>query len=303
MWICQATSSLSKADLAGQPAAREVQQLMNNFHSAPDSIPDPSFFQRLEDILSPPTEAASPHLSKFGYSVQPLNSTESGYLWRPETSQDRHNCTLDNLSLSHLSSIQHSLLLSELSSQEYSGGVVPECFTSTDSQQAKPSLSCVATAEPLAEYTRQQIQIETVNFKTESLVSGAPTSLLSEEVGVSETGNSNQTESDKRKMQRARSKARYAATTAGRASEARCRAKYAASAKGKLTHAKKSARYFASQKGKISRAISNTKSNAYHSALRRGFDEREARKKGELAANSKRAELSSVFFGAVSHKP
>ena len=276
---------------------------MNNFYSGPDSIPDPSFFQRLEDILSPPTEAASPHLSKFGYFVQPLNSTGSGYLWRPETSQDRHNYTLDNLSLSHLSSIQHSLLFSELSSQEYSGGVVPECFTSTDSQQAKPSLSCVATAEPLAEYTRQQILTETVKFKaTESFVSGAPTSLLSEEVGISETGNSNQTESDKRKMQRARSKARYTAATAGRASEARCRAKYA-SAKGKLTHAQKSARYFASQKGKISRAISNAKSNAYRSALRRGFDEREAREKGELAANSKRAELSSVFPGAVSHKP
>lgn len=306
MWIYQATGSLCKVGLyvAGQPAEREVQQLMNNFHSGPDSIPDPSFFRRLEDILSPPTEAASPHLSKFGCSVQPLGSTGSGYLWRPETSQDGDNYTLDNLSISHLSSIEHSLLFPEFSSQEYSGGVVPECFTSTGSQQAKPSLSCVATVEPLAEYTRQQILTETVKFKaTESFVSGVPMSLLSEKVGVSETGNSNQTDSNKRKMLRVRSRARYAATAKGRASRARRQARYAVSAKGKLTHAQKSARYFASQKGMISRAISNAKSNTYHSALRKGFDEKEARKKGELAANNKRAELSSVVSGSVSHKP
>lgn len=306
MWIYQATGSLCKACLyvAEQPGEREVQQLMNNFHSEPDSIPDPSFFQRLEDILSPPTEAASPHPSIFGYPVQPLNSTGSGYLWRPETSQNRYNNTLDDPLLSHPSSIEHSLLLPEFSSQEYSGGVAPEYFTSTGSQQAKPSLSCVATVEPLAEYTRQQILTETVKFKaTQSFVSGVPMSLLSEKMGVSQTGHLNQTKSDKSKMLRARSRVSYAAAARGRASKVRCQAKYAASAKGKLTHAQKSARYFASKKGMISRAISNAKSNAYHSALRKGFDEKEARKEGELAANNKRAELSSAVSGSVSHKP
>ena len=303
---------------------------MNNFHSGPDSIPDPSFFRRLEDILSPSREASSPHLSKFGYSVQPLNSTGSGYLWRPETSQVRHDGTLDNFALSYLSSIEHCLLFPELSSQEYPGGVVPEFCTSSDAQQAKPSLSCVATAEPLTDYTRQQILTETVKFKaTESFVSGVPMSLLSEEVGISETGSSSQTEPDKSKMLRARSNAGYAATAKGSASKARsqarhaasdkmkmARARYNASAKGKkvrakyfasdkckLRRAQRSARYFATSNGMKSRAISNAKSNAYHSALKKGFDEKKARKKGELAANNKRAELSSVFSGAVSHKP
>ena len=302
-WL-QAVNAKPPCTLPGNRLNVKFNSLMNNFYSGPDSFPDPLFFQRLESVLSPSREAAGPHQGKFGYSVQPLNSTGSGYLWRPETSQDRHNYALDNLSLSHLSSIEHHLLFPELSSQEYSDGVVSECFTSTDSQQAKPSLSCVATVEPLAEYTRQQILTETVKFKaTESFVSGVPMSLLSEEVGVSETGNSNQTKSNKRKMLRARSKARYIATAKSRASRARSQAKYAASAKGKLTDAQKRARYFASQKGMISRAISNTKSNAYHSALRKGFDEKQARKQGELAANNKRAELSSVFSGSVSHKP
>ena len=192
--------------MAGNQLNVKFNSLMNNFHSGPDSIPDPSFFRRLEDILSPSREASSPHLRKFGYSVQPLNSIGSGYLWRPETSQVRHDGTLDNFALSYLSSIEHCLLFPELSSQEYPGGVVPEFCTSSDSQQAKPSLSCVATAEPLqtlnkkpslscvataeplTEYTRQKVLTETVKFKaTESFVSGVPMSLLSEEVGISET--------------------------------------------------------------------------------------------------------------------
>ncbi|MBO9496475.1 hypothetical protein J7438_20670 [Thalassotalea sp. G20_0] len=41
----------------------------------------------------------------------------------------------------------------------------------------------------------------------------------------------------------------------------------------------------------MNKAIGNAKSNAYRSAIRKGFSEKEARKKGESAANAKKAEL------------
>ncbi|WBA86234.1 hypothetical protein [Endozoicomonas sp. GU-1] len=107
------------------------------------------------------------------------------------------------------------------------------------------------------------------------------------------------------KGQAARTKtdAKYAATVKGKATRAKylasdkgkaTRAKYFASDIGKAVRAKNDAKYIATVKGKVTRAISNAKSNAYRVALKKGFSEKEARKKGESAANAKKAELLSV---------
>ncbi len=85
-------------------------------------------------------------------------------------------------------------------------------------------------------------------------------------------------------------KAKYFASDKGKAA----RAKYFASDKGKANRAKNDAKYTATVKGKVTRAISNAKSNAYRVALNTGFSEKEARKKGESAADAKKAELLSV---------
>ncbi|MBO9496467.1 hypothetical protein J7438_20625 [Thalassotalea sp. G20_0] len=81
--------------------------------------------------------------------------------------------------------------------------------------------------------------------------------------------------------------AKYFASDKGKVA----RAKYFASDKGKAARAKNDAKYAATVKGKVTRAISNAKSNAYRSALKKGFSEKEARKKGESAANAKKREL------------
>ncbi|WP_257293771.1 hypothetical protein, partial [Endozoicomonas sp. YOMI1] len=69
------------------------------------------------------------------------------------------------------------------------------------------------------------------------------------------------------------------------------RARYLSSDKGKASKA----RYAASDKGKASQALRSEKSKAYRSALKQGLSEELARKKGELAANAKKAKLSSVY--------
>ena len=82
-------------------------------------------------------------------------------------------------------------------------------------------------------------------------------------------------------------RAKYQTSDAGRASKAR----YDASDKGKMTRA----RYKASDEGKAKLAIRNARSNAYRLGLRQGLSEELARKKGALAAENKRAALSSVL--------
>ncbi|WP_257294021.1 hypothetical protein [Endozoicomonas sp. YOMI1] len=113
--------------------------------------------------------------------------------------------------------------------------------------------------------------------------------------------------SDKYKEARARAKAKYQVSEKGR----KTRAKYRASHKGKETKARATAKYEASDKGrqarararakheasdkrKIAKTINNARSNTYQSAIKKGFSEEVARKKGDLAANVKKAELSSV---------
>ncbi|USE35587.1 hypothetical protein [Endozoicomonas sp. SCSIO W0465] len=101
--------------------------------------------------------------------------------------------------------------------------------------------------------------------------------------------------SDKRKEARSKyeasekrkkAKAKYEASDKGKET----RTKYEASNKRKKAKAK----YEASDKGKNARTIINARSNAYRAALQKGFSEEVARKKGESAANARRAELSLV---------
>ncbi|WP_209276637.1 hypothetical protein [Thalassotalea sp. G20_0] len=116
--------------------------------------------------------------------------------------------------------------------------------------------------------------------------------------------------SDKRREANARSAAKHAKTDKGRASRARyaktdkgkaSRAKYAKTDKGKASRAKYAksqkgrannnrcvAKYVQTAKGKKIKAICNARSNAYRAALKKGFSEKVAREKGELAANVKK---------------
>lgn len=82
-------------------------------------------------------------------------------------------------------------------------------------------------------------------------------------------------------------RAKYQTSDAARASKAR----YDASNKGKMTRA----RYKASDEGKAKLAIRNARSNTYRSGLRQGLSEELARKKAALAAENKRAALSSIL--------
>ncbi|MGO0308272.1 hypothetical protein ACTL6P_17000 [Endozoicomonas acroporae] len=171
---------------------------------------------------------------------------------------------------------------------------------------SQPSSRPVAVVDPLNTAAQQQACKETGRLRlTEPSGSGAPL-LVSPNFqrGRPKQANSKAkyATSDKRRASMARSAAKHAKTEKGKASRARyaktdkgkaCRAKYAQSQKGRANNARSLAKYAQTAKGMETRAICNARSNAYKTALKKGSSEKVAREKGELAANAKKAELSS----------
>lgn len=170
----------------------------------------------------------------------------------------------------------------------------------------------VAVVDPLNTAAQQQACKETGWLKlTEPSGSGEPLLVSPKDDCTFEKGMPKQAKSkakyatsdDKRRANRARSAAKHATTDKGRSSGAlyaktdrgkASRAKYAKSQKGRANNSRCSARYAKTAKGMKIKAICNAKSNAYKAALKKGFSEKVAREKGELAANAKKAELSSL---------
>ena len=228
-------------------------------------------------------EVSVSQLTGFGYPVQMLDSPHSGYSGRQANQENPGSSRpLNGFSISH----------SPLTDRE------------------------LALIGPLKKDTQQKVVTETVWFKvTESFLSGESMPIMLQETGPSgrcKVVNAKCYLSEKRKPVRVRydasigrtlARARYAASEKGkeagarylesdegRLRQARIKAKYALSEKGRATMA----RYRASDQGKFLQAIRNARSYAYRSALRQGVSEELAREKGELAADKKRAALSSV---------
>ena len=157
-----------------------------------------------------------------------------------------------------------------------------------------PTESELALLGPLDKDTQQQAQAEMACCKvTESFASVEPVPLAPEEVCFLKTGNTRQDKyfsSDKGKV----AKARYLASDKGKVSRARIMARYAATGKGRMARAKSRAKYAASDKGKASKAIGSARFEARRKALKQGFSKEVAKEIGELAADAKKAELSSA---------
>ncbi|WP_422463356.1 hypothetical protein [Endozoicomonas sp. ALB115] len=148
---------------------------------------------------------------------------------------------------------------------------------SFDQSSSRP----VAVIGPLNTATQQQACKETGWLKlTEPSGSGEPLLVSPKDDCTFERGVPKQ----------AKSKAKYATSDKRRAS----RARYAKSQKGRANNSRRVARYTQTAKGMKMKAICNAKSNAYRAALKKGFSEKVAREKGELAANAKKTELSSL---------
>ncbi|MGI2029566.1 hypothetical protein [Endozoicomonas acroporae] len=235
----------------------------------------PDEFLTLNDIFSSSSRMA-------GYSVHRHDSSLDEYFNQEVTNQEPpYPRSLNDFSISHLP-------FAENASAHFS--------------QLPPRP--VAVVRPLNKNTQQPGHTVTSGFTgTESSSSDEPQPPAPEVASASEKRKTNKAKkqtkyvaSEKAKLRRARylrsekgkeSKARYASSAKGRASQAR----YYLSDTRKESMAK----YKASDKAKAYRAIRNARSNTYKSAIRKGFSEKLAREKGELAAKAKRAELSSVL--------
>lgn len=249
-------------------------KVRNNSMNATDlglSTPCLSCSQELEkNPLLLLAEVSVSQLIGFGYSVQILDSPHSGYSGRQANQENQGpSCPLNGFSISH----------SPLTDRE------------------------LALIGPLKKDTQQKVVTETVRFKvTESSLSGESMPIMLQEAGLSgrcKVSNAKCYVSEKHKPVSVRydasirhtlARARFLDSDEGRLRQARTKTRYALSEKGRTTMA----RYRASDQGKFFQAIRNARSYAYRSALRKGVSEELARKKGELAADKKRAALSSV---------
>lgn len=242
---------------------------INGFTLDPNFVLDFSYSRSLQATTL--SSGAAPGLQPggSGHSVQMLNPPGSGYLVQQATGQStaRPSRLLDDFSISHL----------------------------------PPTKGGLTLVEQLNINKQQMSYIETVRFKaTESLGVGRRMSSMHKETCVLGTGNSNRAKynaSEKYKKVRAR----YLASDKGKANLARSRAKYAASGKGKANKARSRAKYAASDKGKAKQLIRSARYRAYRAALKKGFSEELAREKGELAADNKKAEISSVSPWLINH--
>ncbi|WBA80503.1 hypothetical protein [Endozoicomonas sp. GU-1] len=176
---------------------------------------------------------------------------------------------------------------------------------------AQSSSRPVAVIGPLNTATQQQACKEAGWLKlTEPSGSGEPLLVspkddctLASSMPKQEISKAKYPTSNERRASMARSAAKHAKTDKGKASRARyaktdkgkaSRARYAKSQKGRASNSRCIARYAQTAKGMKIKAICNARSNAYKAAIKKGFSEKLAREKGELAANAKKAELSSL---------
>ena len=258
-----------------------------------------------EPHLSPTEESNSP-LSGFGYSVQMLDSDDSGYFDQQLTHQDMpdFSCSLRDYSILDLSSIDGCGLFPELVSPQGPDDIMPDHFcqpesvddlectdsTLTDQQQTARAPGCL-TAESLTKETPQSVATDTFVVAPESVVSPTPPA----KACVLATGDSSQV--NYAKSSRWINQSRYNKTVKGK----KTRANYLASERGRLSKAKCQAKYLSSAKGRMRRAITNARSGAYRTALNRGYCEELAREKGELAA--KRREIRFIYCPPPVYQP
>ena len=239
---------------------------MDNLFLDSDFIPDFSYLRSLEETDSSTTDNSRYFLNGLVHSVQILNTTIPGSLGRQVKNQNSTDCTLDSLSISHLPAIDNLACENP-------------ALLSTQ-QTAQASLFPIKVVDPLI-HCKQQAQTKMVSFKvTESR--GEPVSLSIKKERVSGMDRSSQgknTESHNRKT----TLVKYTAPGQVQGVKSDFR-------KGK---ARGRTKYSLSHKSKVLQTIRNAKWNTYRKAIRNGFSEEIALKKGELAAINKRAELSS----------
>ena len=252
----------------------------------------------------------------FGYSVQMLDSNDSGYLGLQVANQGAPQHTINDSSIFYSPSTENLLPSPELTTQKCPDEIIPEYFSdefesfgnvpfpdsaTTDSQHAvRPPCSTV-TVVALNKDARHQLATDTVTITaTESFRSDLP--LAPAKTCISRVGRAcegTRVTSEKIRNRRARylasgkgkiARARYLASYKGKIA----RARYLASDKARKSRAKSCAKHFAFDEGRLMPTTSYARIKAYRKALQKGFSKDLAREKGQIAADKKRAELLSA---------
>lgn len=272
---------------------------MKCFDLAPDFFADHVLSQRGQADPMLPGEASQG--SGFGYSVQMVDSNDTGYLDSQVSNHGASERTLNDCSILHSSSVDNLLPFPDSNLLIALDDIIPHYLsnepdsvdnlsfpasTLTDSQPAvAPSLRLTATAAHFNNKVPQhRLLTDAVEFKTaDSCGTSGPEPEKASVAQDRQAGEGKCPVIDKCKRRRAK----YFTTPQGK----RSRAKYLSSEKGMQNKARSQARYRASEKGRMMRAISGAQRNVYRLALRAGFTIKMAKEKGVQAAEIKRAEL------------
>ena len=287
---------------------------MDSFDSDRYLIFDFSCSQDGECVLVSPVEISTSQL--FGYSVQMLDSIDSGYLGLQVANQGAPQRTINDSSIFYSPSIEILLPSPELTTQKYPDEIIPEYFSdesesvgnvpfpdsaATDSQQAVQPPCSTATVVALNRDARHQLATDTVTtIATESFRSDVP--LAPAKTCISRESKACEGTCVTSEKSRSR-RVRYIASGKGKIARARylasgkgkiARARYLASDKARKSRAKSGAKHFAFDEGRLMPITSYARIKAYRKALQKGFSKDLAKEKGQIAADKKRAELLSA---------
>lgn len=241
----------------------------------------PCLHELEKDPLRLLAEIAILRSTSFGRSVQILRLPHVGDEDR-QINQETFSCSLNSFSISHSPAENELVLVGRLNKDK-----------------------------------QPQTPIENLKLKsTESFISEELVPIAHEEVrasGRSMTKQAKYARSEEGKARRVEynasdrartARAKYNATDKARVARAKYEAsekararrlKYLGSRKGRMNRPISQAKYTRSKKGKMAQKICSVRSYYYRAALKQGLSEKLAREKGEIAANKKRAELSSTF--------
>ena len=250
---------------------------MNSFDRTQGFITDHCCLQ--QGFLPPPAEKTSLYLSGLRCSVQTIGLSGAGYLALPATVAPGSQRTLDDISIFHLPDSDIMLVNRPNTPHQLQTDTL-KCAATQSSRSDEPVPVCTSPACQAGKYAwahqASRANIQVAPFAVEGIkakVKGTPDAELRKSLQKFQATDKSQ-----------KSEASYLEP------DRRKRVTYSPEMR-KLNRAKSQAKYFATTKGKLARSVACAKRRAYLTASKRGFSKEEAKEKSERAAKKRRVQF------------
>ncbi len=256
---------------------------MNSFDPTRGFIADYSCLEGGQGLLPPPTGKSSLYLGGSGCSVEMIDLSSAGYLRLAATNAPGSVRTLNNISISHSFPDSGIMLVKRPSTlrQLLTDTVKCAATESSRSDEPVPVYTLPAYMAGTGKYAWAD-QAGRANIQVESFADVEGNKAKAEGPLYAELRESPQNYQTADKGEK--SKASYLKSDRGK------RVRYSPE-KRRLNRAKTQAKYCASIKGKLARCVASAKHKAFLTALRRGLSKEAARETSERVANERRVQF------------